>query len=79
MVGGGVASAIQEAYRSTTWASAGTSAAATVATSVGVAEPIRKDVEALPSGCRVPKVRGGCERDPAWVVFFVDDAISVEV
>ena len=77
---GVVASAIQEAHRSTTWASAGKSAAATEATShVGVAEPTRKDVEPLPPGCRVPKVRGGGERDPAWVIFFVDDAISVEI
>ena len=75
---GVVASAIQEADWSTTWASAGTSAAATEATGhVGVAEPTRKDVEPLPSGCRVPKVRGGDERDPAWVIFFVDGAIPV--
>ena len=75
-----VASASQETHRSTTWASAGTSAAATEATShVGVAEPTRKDVEPLPPGCRVPKVRGGDERDPAWVIFFVDGAIPVEV
>ena len=75
-----MASAIQEADRSTTWASAGKSAAATEATChVGVAEPTRKDVEPLPPECRVPKVRCGGERDPAWVIFFVDDAISVEV
>ena len=24
-------------------------------------------------------MRGGGERDPAWVIFFVDDAISVDV
>ena len=66
---GVVASAIQEAHRSTTWASAGTSAAVTDATShVGVAETTRKDVEPLPPGCRVSKVRGGGERDPAWVI-----------
>ena len=62
------------------WASAGTSAAATEATShVGVAEPTVKVVEPLPPGCRVPQVRGGGESDPAWVIFFVDDAISVEI
>ena len=72
------ASAIQEAHRSTTWASAGTSVAATEATShVGVVEPTRKDVEPLPPGCPVPNVQGGGERDPAWVILFVDDAISV--
>ena len=63
---GVVASAIQEAHRSTTWASAGTSAAAAEATRhVGVAEPTRKDVEPLSPGCRVPRVRGGGEGDPA--------------
>ena len=36
-------------------------------------------MEPLPPGCRVPRVRGGGEGDPAWVIFFVDDAISVEV
>ena len=75
-----VASAIKEAHRTTTWASAGTSAAATEATTrVGVVEPTRKDVEPLPPGCRVPRVRGVGERDPACVIFFVDDAISVEI
>ena len=63
---GVVVSAIQEAHRSTTWDSAGTSAAAIEATShVGVAEPTRKDVEPLSPGCRVPRVRGGGEGDPA--------------
>ena len=46
---------------------------------VGVAEPTRKDVEPLSPGCRFLKVRGGGERDSAWVLFFVDDAISIEV
>ena len=57
-----------------------TSAVATEATShVDVAEPTTKDVEPLPPRCRVPKVWGGGKRDPVWVIFFVDDAISVEV
>ena len=60
----GVASAIQEAHRTTTWASAGTSAAAIRAINrVGVAEPTGEDVEPSPPRCRVPKVRGGGERD----------------
>ena len=46
---------------------------------VGVAEPTRKDVEPLSPGCRFLKVRSGGERDSAWVIFFVDDAISIEV
>ena len=75
-----VASAIQEAHRVTTWASAGTSTAAIEATCrMVVAEPTEKAVETLPPGCRVPKVRGGGERDPAWVILSVDDAISLKV
>ena len=42
-------------------------------------ESTGKTVEQLPPGCRVPKVRGGGERYPAWVIFFMNDAISVEV
>ena len=77
---GVVASAIQEVHQSTTWASPGISVAATEATShVGVLEPTRKVMEPLQPGCRVPKVRGGDDRDPAWVIFFVDDAVSVEI
>ena len=32
-------------------------------------------MELLPPGYRVPRVQGGGERDPAWVIFFVDDDI----
>ena len=77
---GVVAGAIQAAHRATTWESAGTSAAAEDATRhVSVAKPTGKAVEPLPAGCRVPGIKGGGPGDPAWVVFFVDDAISVEV
>ena len=41
--------------------------------------PTGKAAEPFPPGCRVPKVPGGRERDPACVEIFVDDAISVEV
>lgn len=62
------------------WASAGTSVEANEATSrVGVAESIGKTFEPLPPGCRLPKVQGVCDRDLAWVIFFMDNAISVEV
>ena len=75
---GGVASAIQEAHRVTTWASAGTSATANEVTShVGGPESTRKTVDPLPLACRVPRVQGGGDKDPVWVIFFVDDAISV--
>ena len=46
---------------------------------MGVAESMGKAVEPLSPESRVPKVQGGGERGPAWVIFFVDDAISVEV
>ena len=58
----------------------GALAAAEEATSqVGVKGPMGKAVEPLPPGCRVPTVQGRGKIDPAWVVFFVDDAISVDV
>ena len=57
-----------------------TSAVAEGVTShVGVAGTTGKAVELLPPGCSVPRVQGGGERDPAWVIFCVGDAISVEV
>ena len=36
-------------------------------------------VEVMLQGCRVPKVQNVGERDPAWVIFFVDDAVAGEV
>lgn len=41
--------------------------------------PTGKAVGSLPSGCRVPRVRGGGERDPAWMKLSVDSEISMEV
>lgn len=29
--------------------------------------------------CRLPRVQCGGKKDPAWVICFVDDAISVDV
>lgn len=46
---------------------------------VGVAELTGKAVEQSPPGCRVPKLQDGGKRYPAWVIFFVADAISVDV
>ena len=36
-------------------------------------------LEPPPRGCIVEEVEGGGEEDPAWVVIFMDDAVSVEV
>lgn len=36
-------------------------------------------VESMPPGCPVQRVQGRGERDPVWVIFFENDAISVEV
>lgn len=45
---------------------------------MGEAEPTRKVVEPLPPGWRIPKVEGGGKREPVWIRFFMDDAISME-
>jgi len=75
-----VARAIEEAHRSTTYTSASTSGAANEATSyVGLAKPAGKALELLPPGYRVPRMQGGGQRDPAWVIFFVYNVITVEV
>lgn len=64
----------------TTYTSVSTSAEAFEATSHGgVGEPTGKPVEPLSPGCPVPKAQGRNERYPAWVMFFVNDAISVVV
>lgn len=63
-----------------TWASVGISAEAEAATSHDViAEPTGRAVGLLSSECGVPRVQGGGERDPAWVILFVDDPISVDI
>lgn len=36
-------------------------------------------MKALLPVCRVPNVQGGGERGPAWVAFFVNDVISMDV
>lgn len=59
---------IREAYRGSTWASVATSAGAT-----------KRAVARLPPVCRVPKVQDGGERNSAWLIYFVDDVISVEI
>lgn len=38
-----------------------------------------KGHQPLPPGRRVPRVQGNRERNPKWVAFFVDDAISLDV
>lgn len=47
-------------------------------TSVAVEAVTGKAVDLLPPGCRVPSVQGGGERNPARVILFVDDVLSVE-
>lgn len=46
---------------------------------MGVAKSMGKSVEQFPPGHWVSKVHGRGERDPTWVIFFVDDAICEEV
>ena len=75
-----IASAIQQAQRQTKKASATVQAAGKDATAhvqgawhTGVA------VEPLPRVCIVEEVKGGEKEDPAWIVFFMDDAVLVEL
>lgn len=75
-----VENTIQEAHRATILVSVDTSAAAREATShVGVARMMEKAVKLLPSGCRMPRMQGEGKSDLAQVVFFVGDAIEVNV
>ena len=46
---------------------------------VRVAEHAGVEAEPLPECCTVKEVEGGGAEDPACVVFFMDDAVSVEV
>lgn len=46
---------------------------------MGVVESTGKVVEPFPPWCRLIKVQIGDERYPAWVIFFVDNAISVDI
>ena len=45
---------------------------------VGVAGLTGSVVESLPPGDRVLRVQGRGESNPAWVIFIVDNLISVE-
>ena len=79
-VAGGDRRAIQQAQRQTTNASATILAPGKVATAhVQVAGHTGVAVEPLPRGSIVEEVEGEGEKDPAWVVFFMHDAVSVEV
>ena len=46
---------------------------------VRIAEQTGVEAEPLPEGCTGKEVEGGGADDTAWVVFFMDDAVSVEV
>lgn len=73
-------SAIHETHQAVISASAGRLVAANEATSyAGVEDSTGNAVKPLPPGCRVPRVQGGGERDPACVISFVNNAISMEV
>ena len=77
---GVIASVIQQAQGQTTKASATILAAGKEATAhVKVAGHTGVAVEPLPRGCMVEEVEGEGEEDPAWVVFSMDDAVSVKV
>ena len=77
---GVAASAIPQALRQTTRASATILDAGVAATAhVRIAEQVGVEAEPLPEGCTVEEVEGGGAADTAWVVFFMDDAVSVEV
>jgi len=72
--------AIWEAQRKMTPVRAAVSLAAATATA---GEPVVArtgyPVAEIPVGCEVPPAEGGGPEDAAWVIFFMDDAISVEV
>ena len=71
---------MQNAQRQTTWALVTILAAGVVATArVQVAAHTGVEMEPLPESCTVKPVEGGGPEDTAWVVFFTDDTVSVEV
>ena len=72
---GMVASVNREAHRTTTWASAEDEE---VTSNAGVTGPTGKFVGPLPTRFRVPMVQGRGEKDPAWLIRSVDEAISAE-
>ena len=75
-----ITSAIQQAQRQTTKASVTILVAGKESTAhVQVAGHTGVAVELLPRGCTVEEVERGGEEAPAWVGFFMNDAVSVEV
>ena len=77
---GVIASAVQQAQRQMTRASATILEAGVLAAAhVRVAANTGIEAEPLPEGCTVAEVEGGGAADTAWVIFFMDDALSVEV
>ena len=77
---GVIASAIQQAQRQMIRASAAIlEAGVAVKAHVRVADHTGIEAEPLPEGCTVEEAERGGAEDPARVVFFVDDAVSVEV
>ena len=77
---GVISAAMQHAQRNTTRASASFSQAGDRAVEhVTVAPDTGRPVARWPVECIVRPAKGGGAGDPAFVVFFMDDAISVEV
>ena len=77
---GVVSSAMQDAQRKTTRESATILQAGIQATEhVQVEDDTGSEGEPLPVGFEIKPAAGGGPKDTAWVAFFMDDAISVEV
>ena len=75
-----ISAAIQYAQRITTRASASFSHAGDRAVEhVAIALSTGRPVASWPAECVVRPAEGGGADDPAFVVFFMDDAISAEV
>ena len=75
-----ISAAIQHAQRNTTRASASFSQAGDRAVEhVAIAPSTGRPVASWPAECVVRPAEGGGADDPAFVVFFMDDAISAEV
>ena len=70
-----IASAIQQAQRQMTRASATIPGAGVAATAyVRIAAHTGIKAKPLPEGCTVEEAEGGGAEDTAWVVFFMDGA-----
>ena len=75
-----MSAAMQHAQRHTTKSSASFSHAGDRAVAhVEIAPRTGRPVVAWPAECEVRPAEGGGANDPAFVVFFIDDAISIEV